>query len=108
MGVSKVARSYDKKHEQINKELSSRPDWPPLSVDTERVEEDADKVEEEVEDQVFIMGTDIARPTNQAFDSLFSTPVATDSSSHSAAAISLNPPSATPRRSSRRRRPRMR
>jgi len=95
--VSKLARSNHKKHEQINKELDGRPDWPPLSTDM--VEQKATHLDDEVEDQqVFIMGTDIARPTNQAFDSLFSTPVATDSSSHSAAAISLNPPTATPKR----------
>jgi len=96
--VSKLARSNDKKHEKINKELDTRPDWPPLSTDMERVEVEATQVNDQVEGQVFIMGTDVARPTNQAFDSLFSTPVATDSSSHSAAAISLNPPTATPKR----------
>jgi len=96
--VSRLARSNDKKHEQINKKLASMPEWPPLSPDTERMEQEATNIDDGVEGQVFIMGTDIARPTNQAFDSLFSTPVATDSSSHSAAAISLNPPSTTPRR----------
>merc|ERR1712106_820292 len=94
----RLARSNDKKHEQINKKLASMPEWPPLSPDTERMEQEATNIDDGVEGQVFIMGTDIARPTNQAFDSLFSTPVATDSSSHSAAAISLNPPSTTPRR----------
>merc|ERR1719206_526820 len=88
-------------HEKINKELSNMHDWPPLSFDTEKVEQETKKMNEDKEDQVIIMGTDLARPTNQAFDSLFSTPVATDSSTHSAAAISLNPPSTTPRRQMR-------
>jgi len=101
MIVSKLARNLDKTHEKINKELSNMHDWPPLSFDTEKVEQETKKMNEDKEDQVIIMGTDIARPTNQAFDSLFSTPVATDSSTHSAAAISLNPPSATPRRQMR-------
>eukprot|EP00092_Neocalanus_flemingeri_P015419 GFUD01016687.1.p1 GENE.GFUD01016687.1~~GFUD01016687.1.p1 ORF type:complete len:1358 (+),score=448.86 GFUD01016687.1:946-5019(+) len=96
--VSKMARSGDKKHEKINLELSKRPEWPPLSTDTERTEVEATQSNDQEDSQVFIMGTDIARPTNQAFDSLFSTPVATDSSSHSAAAVSLNPPTATPKR----------
>jgi len=97
MIVSNLARNHDKKHEKINKELSKKPDWPPLSPNTEKVEQETAH-EEVQESQVIIMGTDIARPTNQAFDSLFSTPVATDSSTHSAAAISLNPPSTTPKR----------
>jgi len=96
--VSKMARSSDRKHEQINRELDERPDWPPLSSDTEIIEDEATFSNDQTNGQVFIMGTEIARPTNQAFDSLFSTPVATDSSSHSAAAISLNPPTVTANR----------
>ena len=90
--VSRIARRSDKMYEQINKELSCRPDWPPLTVTEDQFDSVGGDTRTAEEEQVVITGTDIARPTNQAFDSLFSTPVATDSSSHSAAAISLNPP----------------
>jgi len=95
--VNKLARKADKKYIAIDKELVKRSEWPPLSNYDENIEKENQEAEEP-ENPVYITGTDVARPTHQAFDSLFSTPAATDSSNHSAAAISLNPASATPKR----------
>ena len=54
--VSKLVRTNDNKHKQINKELTSRPI---LSMDM--VEQDATQLFGQVEDlKVFIRGTDIA------------------------------------------------
>ena len=104
--VRRLARSQHKKHEVLSRELEARPDWPPLSPECQQVEAPV-KVEgsgENLESKVVIMETEAAKPKEAVFDSLFQTPGSTTDSaspSHSAAAIILNPPATTPRKTNR-------
>ena len=76
----------------LGRELEQRPDWPPLSPPRDRgrgAGEDQGR-----EGGVIVTETDPVRSKEQAFNSLFNTP---NSSIHSAAAVSLNPPHSSPR-----------
>ena len=93
--VKRCERSH-KKHEQIIRELDTRHDWPPLSSDTPGPGPAGQGSTEHLNGskEVYIMKSDKAKPKDKDFYSLLSTPgSATDSPSHSAAAICLNPPS---------------
>ena len=77
----------------LGRELEQRPDWPPLSPPRDRGGRGAGE-EEGREGGVIVTETDPVRSKEQAFNSLFNTP---NSSIHSAAAVSLNPPHSSPR-----------
>jgi cation-transporting ATPase 13A3/4/5 len=90
--VRRAVASKDAAHELVSRELAGLPDWPPLSPPApSSPEEEPYRPEGR---GVTVTETDPARPSDQAFNSLFNTP---NSSIHSAAAVSLNPPQSTPR-----------
>lgn len=95
--VRKVTTKKDKAYELVNKELRKQPQWPPLSPPTEGSSSSSTDQSSSKDSQVIVMETDQAQSSEQAFNSLFNTP---SSSIHSAAAVSLNPSTATPQKRS--------
>lgn len=100
--LAQHVRSKPKKHSLINQELDRQHDWPPLSPDHTNFDRTRTVSSDNIvkmTDQVKIVDQAGVSP-DQAFDSLFSTPVSSSQSpSHSVAAVVLNPPSpVTPRR----------
>lgn len=86
--VDRWTRQSDKPYNKIENELVNSQDWPTMSLHLDPVSEKAappNSVSKSVKD-VFIREADIVRPTNQAFDSLFTTP----ETNHITAATSLN------------------
>ena len=104
--VNRLARRSDRKHEQLHRELSARQDWPPLSTESHHLKPPVRGSSEHLDRQVVITETEAAKPKEKVFDSLFHTPGSGsghsgDSPSHSAAAVTLNPPGLTPRKTHR-------
>ena len=70
--VYKLTNNDVKKYKKIEKELVQHPDWPPICSPTE-ISERISKSSPH-SNEVYITETDIPRPRDQTFNSLFSTP----------------------------------
>ena len=92
--VKRLLKSKKETYDVLEKELLSKPAWPPVTDTTASSDKSNGVKEVSGSNDVVITGKGVSDPTN-AFDSLFSTPV---SISHSTAAVALNPPPASPRR----------
>jgi len=93
--VRRAVTSRDKAHEVVERQLRRMPDWPRLSGAPAAPRSPVEQEASGPEGEVIVTETGGGVGPDQAFNSLFHTP---DSSGHSAAAVSLNPPPVTPLR----------